>query len=77
MRLTTEDASYMYARACRKWYGKGAWKIVKKQIRDLQKRGDASGVHAWTKVANLLRHDDDGSGVLRPVDFPVRRRPRA
>ena len=74
MRLTPDGAYFIYARACRKWYGKRALKIARKQIRGLEERGDATGVHAWTKVADLLRRHDEGSEVLKPFDFPAPRR---
>ena len=44
----------MYARFCVAWYGKRAIPVVREQIVVLEKRGDQSGVVAWSKVAEVL-----------------------
>jgi len=62
MQVSTDDAVVMYARACRAWYGKRAARVAKARAQELRKRGDASGVAAWTKVAEevsrLQKHAD-------------------
>jgi hypothetical protein len=52
----------MYARACVAWYGSRALPIVWQQVQVMQKRGDKSGVEAWTKVAVALE------GMQRTTD---------
>ena len=54
MHVTIDDAAAIYARACRAWYGNRAKRMVKDRVNQLVKRGDASGVAAWTKVADHL-----------------------
>ena len=54
MKITHEQAAEMYARACRAWYGPRAKGIVRKKIKQLERKGDHSGVVAWTAVAHQL-----------------------
>ncbi len=54
MYATLDDATAIYARACRAWYGKRAPSVVKRRIKELQRAGDAEGVEAWNKVAQQL-----------------------
>jgi hypothetical protein len=54
MKITHEQAAEMYARACRAWYGPRAKGIARKQIKQLERKGDRSGVAAWTAVAHHL-----------------------
>src|SRR6516162_3476678 len=54
MEFTSDDAAYMYARACRAWYGVRAPRIVKDRIEELRRAGDHSGVKAWSQVAHQL-----------------------
>jgi hypothetical protein len=54
MYASLDDATAIYARACRAWYGRSAPRIVKKRIEELKRAGDAKGVEAWTEVANKL-----------------------
>jgi hypothetical protein len=54
MYASLDDATAIYARACRAWYGKRAPRIVKKRIEELKRAGDAKGVEAWTQVADKL-----------------------
>ena len=54
MKITYEEAAEMYARACRAWYGPRAKGIVRKKIKQLERKGDHSGVVAWTAVAHQL-----------------------
>ena len=56
MLLNDEDVAFVYARACQAWYGAKAPKVVADQIKKLRKRGDESGVEAWTRVASKLPH---------------------
>lgn len=56
MNLSLEDAAFIYARACRAWYGKRALRIVKDQVGTLDRMGDRDGVRAWSLVADKLRH---------------------
>jgi|HubBroStandDraft_4_1064222.scaffolds.fasta_scaffold956401_2 hypothetical protein len=48
---TTDEACAMYARACCAWYGHRAAHVATEKAQQLRKRGDLSGVDAWTKVA--------------------------
>jgi hypothetical protein len=43
MKISTDDAAAIYARMCHARYGRRAPHVVKDKIRELQKRGDASG----------------------------------
>jgi hypothetical protein len=54
MRVTSEDAAVMYARACRAWYGPRAPRIVRSKIEELRRAGDQDGVRAWSQVADQL-----------------------
>jgi hypothetical protein len=54
MKITGDEAAQMYARACRAWYGPRAEGIVRKKIKQLERKGDQSGVVAWTAVAREL-----------------------
>jgi hypothetical protein len=54
MYATLDDATAIYARACRAWYGKRAPGVVKRRIKELQRAGDAEGVEVWSKVAQQL-----------------------
>ena len=54
MKITHDEAAEMYARACRAWYGPRADGIVHKKIKQLERKGDRSGVAAWTAVAHQL-----------------------
>jgi hypothetical protein len=54
VRVTIDEAADIYARACVAWYGSRALPIVWQQVQVMQKRGDKSGVEAWTKVALAL-----------------------
>jgi phosphoenolpyruvate synthase/pyruvate phosphate dikinase len=56
MNISLEDAAFIYARACRAWYGKRALRVVKDQISALDRTGDRDGVRAWSLVADKLRH---------------------
>jgi hypothetical protein len=54
VKVDIDEATAIYARACRAWYGKLAPRVVKDRLRELARRGDTSGVAAWTKVAHHL-----------------------
>jgi hypothetical protein len=54
MYVNKEEAAFIYARACRAWYGKGAMRVVKRRIEELRRAGDDEGVNAWTQVAGKL-----------------------
>jgi hypothetical protein len=56
MDVSHEDAALVYAHACRAWYGKRALRVVKDQVRALDRTGDHDGVKAWSLVADKLRH---------------------
>ena len=58
MKIDIDEATAIYARACRAWYGRSAGRVVKERLRDLLKRGDADGVVAWSKVAHHLSRLD-------------------
>ena len=52
MHFTEDDAAFMYARACRAWYGRKH--VVSKRIRELQQARDEAGVRIWNRVAGQL-----------------------
>jgi hypothetical protein len=55
--VTHEDhprRAQIYARACRAWYGPRAKGIIRKTIKQLERKGDRNGVVAWTAVAREL-----------------------
>jgi hypothetical protein len=66
VRVTIDEAADIYARACVAWYGSRALPIVWQQVQVMQKRGDKSGVEAWTKVALALER------MQRTTDKPVK-----
>jgi hypothetical protein len=54
MYVSKDEAAFIYARACRAWYGKRAVRVVKRRIEELRRAGDEEGVNAWTRVAGKL-----------------------
>jgi hypothetical protein len=54
MEITKQQAAFMYARACRVWYGRRAPGVVRNKIAELQRNGDRDGVDAWVEVARQL-----------------------
>src|ERR1700719_1504516 len=50
VKVDIDEATAIYARACRVWYGKLAPRVVKDRLRELARRGDTSGVAAWTRA---------------------------
>jgi hypothetical protein len=54
MDVSPQDAAAMFARACRAWYGERALRVVSSRVQALEKRGDAQGVAAWARVADVL-----------------------
>jgi hypothetical protein len=59
MEITKQQAAFMYARACRAWYGGRAPAIVRNKIAELQRNGDRDGVDAWAEVARQLSRLND------------------
>lgn len=62
MPIGAHDAAAIYARACRAWYGDRAGTVVSKRVRELQAKGDESGVKAWTLVAAELERAEHQAG---------------
>jgi hypothetical protein len=58
MEMSSHDAAVVYARACRAWYGKRAFRVVGEQVRNMKRRGDADGLAMWSKVADRLTELD-------------------
>ena len=56
MHITQDDAALIYARVCLAWYGRRALRVVADKVNELKRRGDTSGVAAWSKVAAALAH---------------------
>ena len=54
MPITEDDAAFMYARACRAWYGRRAHKVVGRTIKQLERAHDQPGVRIWSRVADHL-----------------------
>ena len=54
MWITEDQAIVMFARYCRARFGEAASQQVRAKARALEKRGDAKGHHAWTKVAQEI-----------------------
>jgi hypothetical protein len=54
LHITIDEAAAMYARFYAARHGDRALPITMRQIEMLKKRGDQSGVEAWTKVAEAL-----------------------
>jgi len=68
MRVSPDEAAEIYASACHVWYRDRAPRAVSEKIHHLRKRGDTSGVKAWTKVAEQLtklRHRRDKPSTAR------------
>jgi hypothetical protein len=61
----SQDEIVMYARACRAWYGRRASRVAMSQAEHLRRRGDMSGVDAWTKVATEVTRLQSGSDRAR------------
>jgi hypothetical protein len=58
MFVIKQEAAFIYARACRAWYGKRAMRVVKRRIEELRRAGDDEGVSAWAQVADQLSQLD-------------------
>jgi hypothetical protein len=54
MHITEDDAAFIYARACRAWYGRRAKHVVNNRIKELQRERDEAGVRIWNRVADHL-----------------------
>jgi hypothetical protein len=54
MHVTERQATSMYARACRAWYGRRAPRVVKNRIKQLRAANDEAGVRMWTLVDEQL-----------------------
>ena len=66
LRITEDDAAFMYARACRAWYGRRAPKVAKRTIKQLEQARDESGVRIWSRIADhLAQLAKDGSHAGR------------
>ena len=51
---TVDDAVYIYARACRAWYGRKASDLAREKVAQFKTQGDQHGAFVWEKVENEL-----------------------
>jgi len=55
-----DDAAYIYARACRAWYGQKATDVVRSKLAQMKANGDQAGVAVWEKVEQEITEITDG-----------------
>jgi hypothetical protein len=71
MHVSEEEAAFIYARACRAWYGKRAMRVVKRRIEEFRRAGDDEGVNAWTQLAAKLSELSMPRAIIRPGSPPA------
>jgi hypothetical protein len=70
MQITADEAAFVYARACRSWYGGGARRMITSQIEQLRYAGDPRALRICKLIAEELskldaERRDDGAPAAR------------
>jgi hypothetical protein len=51
MQITADEAAFVYARACRSWYGRGARRMIMSQMEELRHAGDPRALRICKLIA--------------------------
>jgi hypothetical protein len=67
MQITADEAAFVYARACRSWYGGGARRMIMSQMEQLRYAGDPRALRICKLIAEELskldaERRDEGRG---------------
>jgi hypothetical protein len=54
MQITADEAAFVYARACRSWYGGGARRMIMSQMEQLRYAGDPRALRICKLIAEEL-----------------------
>jgi hypothetical protein len=54
MQVTADEAAFVYARACRSWYGGGARRMIMLQMEALRNAGDPRALRICKLIAEEL-----------------------
>jgi hypothetical protein len=54
MQVTADEAAFVYARACRSWYGGGARRMIMSQMEALRHAGDPRALRICKLIAEEL-----------------------
>jgi hypothetical protein len=54
MLVTADEAAFVYARACRSWYGRGARRMIMSQMEELRNAGDPRALKICKLIAEEL-----------------------
>jgi hypothetical protein len=54
MQITADEAAFVYAQACRSWYGGGARRIIMSQMEELRDAGDPRALRICKLIAEEL-----------------------
>jgi hypothetical protein len=72
MQITADEAAFVYARACRSWYGRGARRMIMSQMEELRHAGDPRALKICKLIAEELskldaeRRDESSAPAMRP-----------
>jgi hypothetical protein len=71
MQITADEAAFVYARACRSWYGGGARRMIMSQMEELRNAGDPRALKICKLIADELTKLDaerrnEGSAPIGP-----------
>jgi hypothetical protein len=71
MQITADEAAFVYARACRSWYGSGARRMIMSQMEQLRYVGDPRALRICKLIAEELskldaeRRDEGQTPAIR------------
>jgi hypothetical protein len=72
MQITADDAAFVYARACRSWYGRGARRKIMSQMEELRDAGDPRALRICKLIADeLSKLDAEGTGERAASKAPA------
>jgi hypothetical protein len=54
MQITADEAAFVYARACRSWYGRGEGRRIMSQMEELRHAGDPRALKICKLIAEEL-----------------------
>ena len=71
MQITADEAAFVYARACRSWYGRGARRMIMSQMEELRHAGDPRALRICKLIAEELskldtERRDEAVPAIRP-----------
>ena len=71
MQITADEAAFVYARACRSWYGGGARRKIMAQMEELRDAGDPRALRICKLIAEELSKLDAQQRDERPKATPL------